>query len=85
MSAQENKEIVKRYHEKLTNIRLRIPAENIEVGIPDYADMIRKRAKELGFINKKGIDKGEGSANAYLIHLIEKDMGIKIKTMSDLK
>ena len=48
--------------------------------------MIRDRAKALGFINKKGSDKGEGSANAYILHLIEKDLGIEmIKGMSALK
>ena len=55
-------------------------------GIPDYPQMIRDRAKELGFINNKGVDKGQGSANAYILHLIEKDLDIDmIKGMTDLK
>lgn len=82
---QENKDIVKKYHNKLTEIRVRIPAQDDEAGIPDYAEMIRNRAKELGFINMKGIDKGQGSANAYILHLIERDLNINmIKGMSDL-
>ena len=83
---QDNNEIVKRYHDKLITIRVRFPAKDDEAGIPDYPQMIRDRAKALGFINKKGSDKGEGSANAYILHLIETDLGIKmIKGMSDLK
>lgn len=84
--AQDNKDIVKKYHSQLNNIRVRVPAPDEALGIPDYAQMIRDRAKALGFINKKGSDKGEGSANAYILHLIETDLGIKmIKGMSDLK
>ena len=48
--------------------------------------MIRERAKELGYINSKGVDKGQGSANAYILHLIEEDLHIDmIKGMKDLK
>lgn len=37
-------------------------------------------------INNKGVDKGQGSANAYILHLIEKDLDIDmIKGMTDLK
>lgn len=82
----ENKDIVKKYHEKLTTIRVRVPAPDVAAGIPDYPQMIRDRAKELGFINNKGVDKGQGSANAYILHLIEKDLDINmIKGMTDLK
>lgn len=82
----ENKDIVKKYHEKLTTIRVRVPAPDVAAGIPDYPQMIRDRAKELGFINNKGVDKGQGSANAYILHLIEKDLDIDmIKGMTDLK
>lgn len=82
----ENKDIVKKYHEKLTTIRVRVPAPDVAAGIPDYLQMIRDRAKELGFINNKGINKGQGSANAYILHLIEKDLEIDmIKGMTDLK
>lgn len=84
--AQENKDIVKKYHQKLTTIKIRLLAPNQELNIPDYIPMIRDRAKELGFINEKGIDKGEGSINAYMLHLIEKDLNIEmIKGMNDLK
>lgn len=83
---QDNKDIVKKYHEKLNTIRVRVPAKDDKAGIPDYAEMIRDRAKQLGFINTKGIDKGQGSANAYILHLIEKDLNINmIKGMSELK
>lgn len=83
---QDNKDIVKKYHKQLNTIRVRIPAKDDEAGIPDYAKMIRDRAKQLGFVNTKGIDKGQGSANAYILHLIEKDLGINmIKGMSELK
>lgn len=83
---QENKDIVKKYHEKLNTIRVRVPAPDEALGIPDYTQKIRDRAKALGFINKKGSDKGEGSANAYILHLIETDLGIEmIKGMKDLK
>lgn len=82
----ENKDIVKKYHEKLTTIRVRVPAPDVATGIPNYPQMIRDRAKELGFINNKGVDKGQGSANAYILHLIEKDLDIDmIKGMTDLK
>lgn len=79
----ENKEIVKAYHEKLTDIRVRIPAPNSELGIPDYVKMIRDKAKQDGFIDKKS---KEGSANAYILNLIEKDLDISmIKGYRDLK
>lgn len=84
--AQENKDIVKKYHQKLTTIKIRLLAPSEELGIPDYIPMIRDRAKELGFINDKGTEKGEGSINAYMLHLLEKDLNIEmIKCMSDLK
>ena len=83
---QENKDIVKKYHNKLTTIRVHLPAPDEAEGIPDYPQMIRNRVKELGFINNKGVDKGKGSANAYILHLIEKDLGIEmIKGMYDLR
>lgn len=81
-----NKDSVKKYHQKLTTIRVHIPSANDDVGIPDYTSMIKDRAKELGYINSKGADKGQGSINAYILHLIEKDLGIDmIKCMSELK
>lgn len=83
---QKNNEIVKKYHSKLTNIRVRVPAPDAEAGIPDYMTMIRDRAKQLGYVNTKGVDKGEGSVNAYILHLIENDLGIEmIKGFRELK
>ena len=78
-----NAERVGRYHDQLTNIRVRFPS--LEACGEDYAKMIRDRAKELGFIIEKGKDKGEGSANAYILHLIEQDLGIQmIKGMKEI-
>jgi hypothetical protein len=79
----ENKDIVKAYHEKLTDIRVRIPAPNDELGIPDYLEMIRTKALKEGFIDRKT---KQGSANAYILSLIEKDLGITmIKGYRELK
>ena len=79
-----NADRVKDYHEKLTNIRVRFPSP--EACGEDYAKLIRDRAKELGFIVEKGKDKGEGSANAYILHLIEQDLGIQmIKGMNQIE
>lgn len=64
----------KDYHEKLTEIKVRFPSEDVTRGIPDYAAIIRNRAKELGFVQPKGKTKGEGNINAYILDLIEKDI-----------
>lgn len=78
-----NAERVANYHNQLTNIRVRFPSP--EACGEDYAKMIRDRARELGFIVAKGKDKGEGSANAYILHLIEQDLGIQmIKGMNQI-
>lgn len=80
---EENKDIVARYHQKLTDIRVRIPSPNSELGIPDYLKMIRDKALQDGFIDNKS---KQGSANAYILSLIEKDLGITmIKGYRDLK
>ena len=78
-----NSEIVKDYHKKLTEIKVRFPNEE-ECGY-DYPSMIRARAKDLGLINTKGKDKGEGSANAYILYLIEKDLGIEVKSIGKIE
>ena len=36
---QDNSKIVKRYHEKLTTIRVRVPAKDDEAGIPDVLEL----------------------------------------------
>jgi len=78
-----NAERVGRYHEQLANIRVRFPSPDV-CGV-DYAKMIRDRAKALGFVVDKGKDKGQGSANAYILHLIEQDLGIEmIKGMGQI-
>lgn len=80
---KSNSEIVRDYHEKLVEIKVRFPSEK-QCGY-DYPSMIRARAEQLGLINTKGKDKGKGSANAYILHLIEKDLGIEVKTISNLE
>lgn len=81
-----NNESVKDYHAKLTSIKVRFPSPDDELGIPDYAALMRERAKNLGFVNVKGKDKGQGSINAYILNLIENDLQIEmIKGLSDIK
>lgn len=82
-SMKSNSEIVKDYHSKLTEIKVRFPSVD-ESGY-DYPAMIRARAEELGLINTKGKDKGKGSANAYILHLIAEDLGIEIKSISKIE
>ena len=74
--AIENKELVREYHKKLTDIKLRIPSSEI-VGV-DYLSMMKDKAKEKGFINTKGAEKGKGNVNAYILDLVSKDLGIEI-------
>ena len=78
-----NSEVVKDYHNKLAEIKVRFPSAE-ESGY-DYPAMIRERAEELGLINLKGKDKGKGSANAYILHLIAEDLGIEIKPISKIE
>ncbi len=80
-----NSEIVKDHHGKLVEIKLRLPKADEELGIPDYPTLIRERAEELGIINMRGKDKGKGSANGYIMYLIEKDLGIEVKSISQLE
>ena len=80
---KSNNEAVADYHSKLTNLRIRFPSPEV-CGI-DYQKMMRDRAKELGFVIQKGKDKGEGSVNAYILHLVEQDLDIAmVKGMNDL-
>lgn len=78
-----NSEVVKDYHDKLVEIKVRFPSVK-QCGY-DYPAMIRERAEQLGIINMKGKDKGKGSANAYILHLIEKDLGIEVKSISKIE
>lgn len=64
----------KDYHEKLTEVRVRFPSEDEERGIPDYLAIMRNRAKELGYIQPKGITKGEGNVTEYIMNLVERDI-----------
>ena len=84
-SMKSNSEIVKDHHDKLTEIKVRLPKANEERHIPDYPTMIRERAEELGLINLKGKDKGKGSANAYILYLIGQDLGIEIQPLSKIE
>lgn len=63
--------MAKNYHEKLTEVRVRFPAEDEERGIPDYLSLMRDRAKNQGFIDKKS---KEGSVNSYILDLVETDL-----------
>lgn len=67
-----NAKRVEDYHKQLENIRVRFPSEE-QCGV-NYAKLIRDRALQLGFVNTKGKDKGTGSANAYILHLVEQDL-----------
>ena len=62
------------YHEKLTEVRVRFPSEDEERGIPDYLAIMRNRAKELGYIQPKGITKGEVNVTEYIMKLVERDI-----------
>ena len=64
----------KDYHEKLTEVRVRFPSEDEERGIPDYLAIMRNLAKELGYIQPKGITKGEGNVTEYIMKLVERDI-----------
>lgn len=77
-----NKDVVNDHHEKLAEVRVRFPSADI-CGY-DYPAMIRERAEELGLINIKGKDRGKGSANAYILHLIQKDLGIEIESVGEI-
>lgn len=65
---KDNKDSVREYHNKLENIRVRFPAADEEAGIPNYKELIQKKAKE-----------DKLSVNQYILSLIEKDLGIEIK------
>lgn len=78
-----NKQSVKDYHNKLETIRVRFPSCDNDLGIPDYHSMMKERAYEKGFIDNKT---KSGSVNAYILDLIEKDLGIDmIKGYRNLK
>ena len=62
--AKENRVSVAEYHQQLKDMKIRFPKEDPEIGIPDYADLIKRQAKTLG---KK-------SANEYILDLIEADI-----------
>lgn len=61
------------YHADLVDVKLRFLKGNGE-DIPDYLDIIRKRAKDKGYVIHSGKLIDEGNINAYIIDLIEKDM-----------
>lgn len=83
---KSNAEYVKAYTQDIQVIKLKVPAANEELGVPDYQKMLRDKAKEEGYILTKGSFKGQGNINAYLLDLIERELGITmIKTMSEVK
>ena len=62
--AKENKLSVAEYHRQIKDMKIRFPKENPDIGVPNYADIIKKQAAKLG---KK-------SANDYILDLIERDI-----------
>lgn len=76
-----NAQAVADYHKQIKDIKIRIPAEDPEKGIPDYYTMILERAAEL-----QGIDlsieanRKKVSVNKYVLDLISKDIGTEIKS-----
>lgn len=62
--AKENRLSVAEYHKQLKDMKIRFPKENAEVGIPDYAEIIKSQASRTG---KK-------SANEYILDLIQEDI-----------
>lgn len=62
--AKENKVSVAEYHKQLKDMKIRFPKENAEVGISDYAEIIKMQASKTG---KK-------SANEYILDLIQEDI-----------
>ncbi|MCQ2753848.1 MAG: hypothetical protein MJ231_02245 [bacterium] len=79
-------EITKDYQAKMTMYKIAFPKADENNNIPDYNEMIKNRALELGFTVEKGRFKGDGNVNAYVLHLIEKDLGIEmIKGFSKIK
>lgn len=73
---KSNASAVADYHKKIKDIKLRVPAPEI-CGV-DYLALMKERAEQLGIVNTKGKDKGLGNINAYLLSLVEKDLGIDI-------
>lgn len=80
---KSNTEAVRDYHDKLVEIKVRFPSAE-QCGY-DFPALIRERAEELGILNARGRDKGRGSANGYILHLIEKDLGIEVKGISQIE
>ena len=68
-----NQEAVKKYQEGLTELKLRFP-NSLEINGVDMVTAMRDRAKALGYINDKGVNKGEGSIQSYLIALVKSDL-----------
>lgn len=62
--AKENRISVAEYHKQLKDMKIRFPRENVEAGVPDYAEIIKMQASRIG---KK-------SANEYILDLIQEDI-----------
>lgn len=71
---KSNAEAVAKYHEKIQDIKIRVPQPDV-CGI-DYLKLMKERAEELGITNTKGKNQGEGNVNQYVLSLIAKDLNI---------
>lgn len=76
-----NAQAVADYHKQIKDIKIRIPAEDPEKGIPDYYSMILERAAELQEIDLSvEANRKKVSVNKYVLDLISKDIGFEIKS-----
>jgi len=59
-----NAEAVSKYHKQIKDMKIRFPRANKDLGIPDYAEIIKNQAGLLG----------KSSTNNYILDLIEEDI-----------
>lgn len=66
----------KTYSSKMKQVTVRIPADQAD----EIISKAKTRAKDLGITAKNG----EGSLNGYILALIANDLGIDIKSLSEI-
>jgi len=71
---EKKRQHTKEYMKKQEFVYLRLPAKNEELGIPDYKKMV------TGYAKRKGV-----SVNSLLTALVEKELGIEIRGLAQLK
>lgn len=73
-----DEEAVRDYHKQLTTLKIRFP--KCDLTGTDYLSLIKDQAARKGFTTRQKGDDGEpvevGNVNAYVLDLIEKDLGI---------